>query len=319
MTEKAFRIEHDSMGELKVPEDALWGAQTQRAVNNFPISGMPMPRRFIEALGLVKWAAAGANAELALLTSDKAMAIQKAALAVAEGCHDEHFPIDVFQTGSGTSSNMNANEVIARLASEALGADVHPNDDVNMSQSSNDVIPTCIHVSAAIGVRDYLKPALDHLSDTLEKKAVETRDIVKTGRTHLMDAMPVTLGQELDGWRSQIDQGRDRIFDSLARVRQLAQGGTAVGTGINAHPKFGSKVAVLLEERTSIEFRPADSPFAALSSQDTAVELSGQLRVIAVSIMKIANDLRWMNSGPLAGIGEIALPALQPGSSIMPG
>ncbi len=319
MTEKAFRIEHDSMGELKVPEDALWGAQTQRAVNNFPISGMPMPRRLIEALGLVKWAAAGANAELALLTSDKAMAIQKAALAVAEGCHDEHFPIDVFQTGSGTSSNMNANEVIARLASEALGAAVHPNDDVNMSQSSNDVIPTCIHVSAAIGVRDYLKPALDHLSDTLEKKAVETRDIVKTGRTHLMDAMPVTLGQELDGWRSQIDQGRDRILDSLARVRQLAQGGTAVGTGINAHPKFGSKVAVLLEERTSIEFRPADSPFAALSSQDTAVELSGQLRVIAVSIMKIANDLRWMNSGPLAGIGEIALPALQPGSSIMPG
>ncbi len=319
MTEKAFRIEHDSMGELKVPEDALWGAQTQRAVNNFPISGMPMPRRFIEALGLVKWAAAGANAELALLTSDKAMAIQKAALAVAEGCHDEHFPIDVFQTGSGTSSNMNANEVIARLASEALGAAVHPNDDVNMSQSSNDVIPTCIHVSAAIGIRDYLKPALDHLSDTLERKAVETRDIVKTGRTHLMDAMPVTLGQELDGWRSQIDQGRDRILDSLARVRQLAQGGTAVGTGINAHPKFGSKVAVLLEERTSIEFRPADSPFAALSSQDTAVELSGQLRVIAVSIMKIANDLRWMNSGPLAGIGEIALPALQPGSSIMPG
>ena len=319
MANKAFRTEQDSMGELQVPEDALWGAQTQRAVNNFPISGQPMPRRFIKALGLVKWAAAGANAELALLKSDKAVAIQQAALAVAEGRHDAHFPIDVFQTGSGTSSNMNANEVIARLASDALGAEVHPNDDVNMSQSSNDVIPTCVHVSAALGVNDELIPSLRHLSATLETKAGAVQAVVKTGRTHLMDAMPVTLGQELDGWRWQIEHGIDRLNDSLKRLTGLAQGGTAVGTGINAHPKFGGKVAVLLSEQTGVQFRQNESLFESLSSQDAAVEISGQLRVVAVSIMKIANDLRWMNSGPLAGIGEIELPALQPGSSIMPG
>ena len=319
MADKAYRIEHDSMGELEVPEDALWGAQTQRAVNNFPISGMRMPRRFIQALGLVKWAAAGANAELGLLTTDRAMAIQQAALAVADGHHDEHFPIDVFQTGSGTSSNMNANEVIARLATEALGAEVHPNDHVNMSQSSNDVIPTCVHVSAAVAIHDQLLPALRHLAATLDEKAAETRDVVKTGRTHLMDAMPVTIGQELDGWRWQIEHGIERLTDSQKRLSGLAQGGTAVGTGINAHPRFGDKVAVLLGEHTGIEFRQNESLFESLSSQDAAVEASGQLRVVAVSIMKIANDLRWMNSGPLAGIGEIALPALQPGSSIMPG
>jgi fumarate hydratase class II len=319
MTDKAFRIEKDSMGELKVPEDALWGAQTQRAVENFPISGLPMPRQFIAALGLVKWAAAGANAELGLLTSDIAIAIQKAALAVAEGAHDAHFPIDVFQTGSGTSSNMNANEVIAHLATAQHGKAVHPNDHVNMSQSSNDVIPTCVHVSAALAVQEQLLPALRHLSATLEAKADENRDVVKTGRTHLMDAMPVTLGQEIDAWRAQIELGIERIEDTLKRLTALAQGGTAVGTGINAHPKFGAKVAVLLEERTGLPFRPADNRFASLSSQDTAVEASGQLRALAVSLTKIANDLRWMNSGPLAGIGEIALPALQPGSSIMPG
>ncbi len=319
MSERKYRIEHDSMGELKVPEDALWGAQTQRAIENFPISGLTMPRGFIAALGLVKWAAAGANAELALLPTKLAIAIQKSALEVAAGDHDAQFPIDVFQTGSGTSSNMNANEVIAHLATGHLGSEVHPNDHVNMSQSSNDVIPTCVHVSAAVAITDSLIPALQHLSTVLDKKARETDNIVKTGRTHLMDAMPVTIGQELDGWRSQIEHAIERLGDTMKRLTAIAQGGTAVGTGINAHPKFGSKVAVLLSEQTNIEFTSAASKFEALSSQDAAVETSGQLRVLAVSLTKIANDLRWMNSGPLAGIGEIELPALQPGSSIMPG
>ncbi|NIL93199.1 MAG: aspartate ammonia-lyase [Woeseiaceae bacterium] len=319
MTSKQFRIEHDSMGELQVPADALWGASTQRAVENFPISGLPMPRQFISALGLVKWACAGANSELGLLKSDVAIAIQKAALEVAAGGHDEHFPIDVFQTGSGTSSNMNANEVIGHIASEDLGAEVHPNDHVNMSQSSNDAIPTCVHVSAALAIHNQLMPALRHLSATLEKKSDEVGDIVKTGRTHLMDAMPVTLGQELDGWRSQIDHAAERLGDSMKRLTALAMGGTAVGTGINAHPRFGEKVAVLLSEQSGVAFTSAESKFEGLSSQDAAVEVSGQLRVLAVSLTKIANDLRWMNSGPLAGLGEIALPALQPGSSIMPG
>lgn len=319
MSKKTSRTVQDSMGELEVPNDALWGAQTQRAVDNFPISGLTMPRRFIAALGLVKWAAAGANSELGLLTTKKAMAIQEGALEVAAGDHDEQFPIDVFQTGSGTSSNMNANEVIATLASEKLGKGVHPNDHVNMGQSSNDVIPTCVHVSAAIAIQEELLPALHHLSSVLEKKARESDDIVKTGRTHLMDAMPVTFGQELDGWRTQIEHARDRLNDTMGRLTGVAQGGTAVGTGINAHPKFGPKVATLLAEQTGVAFKPADSLFEGLSSQDAAVETSGQLRVLAISLTKIANDLRWMNSGPLAGIGEIALPALQPGSSIMPG
>ena len=319
MGKKGYRTEHDSMGALEVPADALWGPQTQRAVENFPISGLTMPRQFVAALGLVKWAAAGANAELGLISSKLAVAIQKAALDVAEGQHDAQFPVDVFQTGSGTSSNMNANEVIAHLASTELGTSVHPNDHVNMSQSSNDVIPTCVHVGAAIAVHEQLLPALRHLSETLEVKADEVRGVVKTGRTHLMDAMPVTLGQELDGWRSQVEHAIQRLGDTSLRLKAIAQGGTAVGTGINAHPRFGDKVAVLLGERTGIEFRVADSHFEALSSQDTAVETSGQLRTLAVSLTKIANDLRWMNSGPLAGIGEITLPALQPGSSIMPG
>ncbi len=319
MSSSKFRTETDSMGELKVPQDALWGAQTQRAVDNFPISGLTMPRQFIAALGLVKWAAAGANAELGLLSNDIAMAIRSAALEVADGAHDSQFPIDVFQTGSGTSSNMNANEVIAHVATADLGADVHPNDHVNMCQSSNDVIPSCVHVSAAIAITENLLPALQHLSRTLKKKAQETGAVVKTGRTHLMDAMPVTLGQELDGWRAQIDHASERLRDTMKRLAALAQGGTAVGTGINAHPNFGEKVAVLLSEHTGVAFTSAGSKFEALSSQDAAVETSGQLRVLAVSLGKIANDLRWMNSGPLAGIGEIALPALQPGSSIMPG
>ncbi len=257
MKDKTIRIEKDSMGELEVPADALWGAQTQRAVNNFPISGLTMPRQFIAALGLVKWAAAGANAELGLIQSDVAVAIQKAALAVSDGDYDAHFPIDIFQTGSGTSSNMNANEVISHLASADLGKEVHPNDHVNMSQSSNDVIPTCVHVSAALAIQGQLLPALEHLSKALESKADETRGIVKTGRTHLMDAMPVTMGQELDGWRSQIDHASERLADTMKRLTGLAQGGTAVGTGINAHPKFGPKVAILLSERTGVPFKPA--------------------------------------------------------------
>ncbi|MGB5163990.1 MAG: class II fumarate hydratase [Woeseiaceae bacterium] len=319
MSNAKFRIEKDSMGELKVPEDALWGAQTQRAVDNFPISGLTMPRQFIAALGLVKWACAGANAELGLLKSELAIAVQAASLKVANGEYDAHFPIDVFQTGSGTSSNMNANEVISHIATAQLGKDVHPNDHVNMSQSSNDVIPTCVHVSAALAIHNQLLPALRHLSAALEKKAEEVGHIVKTGRTHLMDAMPVTVGQELDTWRSQIDHAEERLLDTMARLCALAQGGTAVGTGINAHPRFGEKVAVLLSEQAGVAFTSADSKFEGLSSQDAAVETSGQLRVLAVSLTKIANDLRWMNSGPLAGFGEIALPALQPGSSIMPG
>jgi fumarate hydratase class II len=319
MSDGKYRIEKDSMGELKVPDDALWGAQTQRAVENFPISGLRMPRQFIAALGLVKWASAGANAELGLLPNSIAIAIQKAALAVAAGEHDAQFPIDVFQTGSGTSSNMNANEVIARLASQSLGANVHPNDHVNMSQSSNDVIPTCVHVSAAIAIHRQLMPALVHLAQVLERKAEECADVVKTGRTHLMDAMPVTLGQELDGWRWQVLHAVDRLRDTQKRLVAIAQGGTAVGTGVNAHRKFGEKVAVLLQEQVGVPFTTAASKFEAMSSQDAGVEASGQLRVLAVSLTKIANDLRLMNSGPLAGIAEIELPALQPGSSIMPG
>jgi fumarate hydratase class II len=319
VTDAKYRIERDSMGELQVPEHALWGAQTQRAVDNFPISGIPMPRGFIRSLGLIKWAAAGANAELGLLKSRRAMAIQAAALEVAGGRHDEHFPIDVFQTGSGTSSNMNANEVIAQLATKRLGAEVHPNDDVNMGQSSNDVIPTAIHVSAALGVAEDLLPALAHLRKVIVRKARETGRVVKTGRTHLMDAMPPPPGQELGGWAQQIANAEARIRDCLPRLTRIAQGGTAVGTGINAHPKFGKKVAVLLSEQTGVRFDVSKNTFESLSCQDTAVELSGHLRTLAVALLKIANDLRWMNSGPLAGLGEITLPGLQPGSSIMPG
>ena len=314
-----FRVERDSMGELQVPKSALWGAQTQRAVENFPISGQPMPKAFVAALGLIKWAAAGVNRDLGLLSDEIAEAIQTVALEVAAGEHYEQFPVDVFQTGSGTSSNMNSNEVIARLASERSGLDVHPNDHVNMGQSSNDVVPTAIHVSAAIGLTEDLLPSLKYLAELIENKAEKWADTVKTGRTHLMDAMPVRLDQELTGWATQIRADYQRVAGVLMRLSGLAQGGTAVGTGINAHPEFGVRIAAALASRTGIAFRPADSYFEALSSQDTAVELSGQLKTTAVSLMKIANDLRWMNSGPLAGLGEIALPALQPGSSIMPG
>ena len=315
----SFRIERDSMGELQVPADALWGAQTQRAVQNFPISGIPLPRAFITALALVKQAAARANTHLELLDAQIAKAIDAAAADVAAGRHYEHFPIDIFQTGSGTSTNMNANEVIASLATRHLGKPVHPNDHVNMGQSSNDSIPTAIHVSAALSVKRDLVPALEHLRDVLRAKEREVGTIVKTGRTHLMDAMPVTLGQELSGWRTQIEHGLERLAAVEPRLHALAQGGTAVGTGINAHPEFGLRFSQELSDLTGLAFIPGRNFFEGLSSQDTAVELSGQLKVIAVSLMKIANDLRWMNSGPLAGLGEIALPALQPGSSIMPG
>lgn len=314
-----YRVEHDSMGELKVPATALWGAQTQRAVQNFPVSGLPMPRAFIRALGLIKGAAAAVNHDLALLDGKLAAAIQAAAEEVAQGKHDAQFPIDVFQTGSGTSSNMNANEVIAHLASTQAGSAVHPNDHVNMGQSSNDVIPTAIHVSAALQVHEHLLPALAHLAETLERKAKETDTVIKTGRTHLMDAMPVRLGQELSGWAQQIRNGMARVEAVLPRLHRLAQGGTAVGTGINAHPEFGTRIAAKLAERSKVPFVTSPNYFESLSSQDAAVELSGQLKTVAVSLMKIANDLRWMNSGPLAGLGEVALPALQPGSSIMPG
>ncbi|HYW93577.1 MAG TPA: class II fumarate hydratase [Gammaproteobacteria bacterium] len=319
MSKQEFRVEHDSMGELRVPADALWGAQTQRAVENFPVSGLRMPRQFIRALGLIKASAAETNRKLGLLDEDVAAAVIEAAEQVAAGRYDAHFPIDVFQTGSGTSSNMNANEVIAHVASERLGSPVHPNDHVNMGQSSNDVVPTAVHVSASLSVMEDLLPALDKLRQGIERKAQSLDGVTKTGRTHLMDAMPVRFSQEMGGWASQIHHAHQRIDATLPRLHQLAQGGTAVGTGINAHPDFADGVAQVLERRTGIAFRRCDDQFEALSSQDTALELSGQLKVLAASLMKIANDLRWMNSGPLAGLGEIALPALQPGSSIMPG
>jgi fumarate hydratase class II len=314
-----YRTEHDSMGELQVPADALWGAQTQRAIQNFPISGQTMPREFIRALGLIKQAAAMANLELGLLNEKKAAAIINAARIVASGEVDRHFPIDVFQTGSGTSSNMNANEVISNLANQGNEIGVHPNDDVNMGQSSNDVIPTAIQVSAALVASGKLIPSLLHLAETLDIKAEELDVVVKTGRTHLMDAMPVTFGQELGCWSQQIRSNIKRIKSALKRVRRLPQGGTAVGTGINAHPEFGPRVASALEKLTGVKFRSSENYFEGISSQDASVELSGQLKTLACSLMKISNDLRLMNSGPLAGIGEINLPALQPGSSIMPG
>jgi fumarate hydratase class II len=319
MAKQGLRIEKDSMGELEVPANALWGAQTQRAYNNFPISGLRMPRGFIRALGLIKATAAEVNEGLGLLEGQVAVAVRDAAIAVSDGHHDEQFPIDVFQTGSGTSTNMNANEVIAHVASKAAGAKVHPNDHVNLGQSSNDVIPAAIHLSAALLIHEKLVPMLENLADIIAKKGNSLRYQTKTGRTHLMDAMPVRFDQELSGWAQQVHNGAARLKACQPRLHALAIGGTAVGTGINAHPEFGKKVAAALAQRTGIAFTASPNYFESLSSQDAAVEVSGALRTIAVSIMKIANDLRWMNSGPLAGIGEIALPALQPGSSIMPG
>ena len=320
----AYRVEKDSMGPVQVPADALYAAQTQRAVDNFPVSGIRFSRSFIRALGLIKLAAAQVNQQLGHLDKGLTDAIVQASQEVADGRWDHDFPIDIFQTGSGTSTNMNANEVIANRALQILGEDfgsktVHPNDHVNMGQSSNDVIPTAIHVAAYLEVYDALLPALRHLHAALAAKAVEFDDVLKTGRTHLMDAMPVRLGQEFGGYAAQIQAGIERIESSLPRLAELALGGTAVGTGINALPGFAAAVAERLHDLTGIPFREASNHFAAQAAMDGAVELSGQLKAVAVSLMKISNDLRWMNSGPIAGLGEIALPALQPGSSIMPG
>ena len=315
----AYRIEKDSMGKLQVPKKAAYGAQTQRAVDNFPISGITMPRTFIQALGLVKQACANANHDLGGLDENRRRAISSICDDVINGKLMDQFPLDVFQTGSATSTNMNANEVIAHLASQEAGDTVHPNDHVNMSQSSNDVIPTTIHVSAALSCHQQLIPAINYLIYVIDQKAESLEDIVTTGRTHLMDAMPVSLGQVLSGWSAQLQSALSHIEDTLPEIHQLAIGGTAVGTGINADVSFGALVATQLSNSTGLSFKVANNRFASLSSQDAAVALSGQLKTLATALMKIANDLRWMNSGPLAGIGEIALPALQPGSSIMPG
>ncbi|HET8524574.1 MAG TPA: class II fumarate hydratase [Thermomicrobiales bacterium] len=318
---EAFRTERDSMGEMQVPADALYGASTARAVENFPISGIHFSRSFLRALGLIKLAAAEVNQQLGLLDASKAELIINAAREVAEGRWDDEFPIDIFQTGSGTSTNMNANEVIATRAAQLAGGGhpVHPNDDVNMSQSSNDVIPSAIHVAAYLEVSERLLPALEHLQQVMEQRAADTDEVIKTGRTHLMDATPVRLGQEISGWAAQVALARQRIESTLPRLAHLALGGTAVGTGINAPAEFGTMVASALAAQTGVPFAEAPNHFAAQASQDTDAELSGQLKAYAVGLMKIANDLRWMNSGPQAGLAEIVLPALQPGSSIMPG
>ena len=313
------RKEHDSLGEIEVAADAMWGAQTERARRNFQLSGQPLPADFIAALALIKAAAARANAALGLLPADVAAAIATAALAVARGEHAAQFPLDVYQTGSGTSSNMNANEVIATLASRALGQPVHANDHVNMCQSSNDSIPSAIHVSAVLASRQALLPALEELRAALAAKESAWAKVLKTGRTHLMDATPLTLGQEASGWRAQIERCIERLRDSEVRLLALAQGGTAIGTGINAHEEFAARFIKELRALTAVPFTTAENFFAAMATQDAAVEYSGQLRTLAVSLMKIVNDLRWMGSGPLAGLGELKLPALQPGSSIMPG
>lgn len=307
------------MGELQVPRDAAYGAQTQRAVDNFPISGITMPESFIQALGLVKQACANANHDLGGLDEARRRAISSICDDISDGKLMAQFPLDVFQTGSATSTNMNANEVIANLASKEAGIAVHANDHVNMSQSSNDVIPTTIHVSAAIACQQQLLPAIKYLISVIDDKAESVDSIITTGRTHLMDAMPISLGQELSGWSAQLGSALLQIESCLPAIHQLAIGGTAVGTGINADRAFGDLVAEQLSNTTALNFKVANNRFAALASQDAAVSLSGQLKTLATALMKISNDLRWMNSGPLAGIGEIALPALQPGSSIMPG
>ena len=314
-----FRVEHDSMGEVLVPADALWGAQTQRAVENFPVSGERLPRELIGALGSIKGAAAAVNGELGVLQPDMARAIHDAAALVARGRYDDQFPIDVFQTGSGTSSNMNANEVIAALASRTLGRQVHPNDHVNASQSSNDVFPSAIHLAATRMIKRSLLPALDHLAAALEAKAAEFASVVKSGRTHLMDATPVTLGQEFGGYAAAVRHGAERSAAVLADVGELPLGGTAVGTGLNAPPGFAATVIARLAGDMDLPLTEARDHFEAAGARDALVAASGVLRVIAVSLFKICNDLRLMNSGPRTGLEEIQVPDLQPGSSIMPG
>ncbi|HEV8423053.1 MAG TPA: class II fumarate hydratase, partial [Chthoniobacterales bacterium] len=325
MSARKSRIEKDSMGEMSVPESALYGASTQRAVLNFPVSGWRFSRPFIRALGLLKWAAAQANHDLGLLDAERSALIVQAAEEVVEGKLDEHFPLDIFQTGSGTSTNTNANEVIAnrccQLAGKPIGArePVHPNDHVNMGQSSNDVIPSAIHISAAEQLKTCLIPALETLEAALVAKAQEFHDIIKIGRTHLMDATPVRLGQEFAGYAQQVRLGKQRSEAAIKALQELALGGTAVGTGLNRHTGFPGKVMRHLEQRTGIAFREAGDHFEAQGGKDAVVEASGHLKTIAVSLFKIANDLRWLGSGPRCGIGEIQLPATQPGSSIMPG
>jgi fumarate hydratase, class II len=314
-----FRVEKDTMGEMKVPASALYGPQTQRAVENFPVSGEPIPKPLIRALGLIKAAAARVNVELKQIEPAMAQAIEKAAQEVAAGQWDSQFPIDVFQTGSGTSSNMNANEVIARLASQQSGIKIHPNDHVNFGQSSNDVIPTAIHVAAVIEIERDLIPALEHLKAALETKAREFDGIIKTGRTHLMDATPIRLGQEFGGYASQVEHGVARVKATLPDLRELAIGGTAVGTGLNTHREFGRRMATEIGRLAGTTFTEAKNHFEAQGAQDGPVWASGALNTVAASLMKIANDIRLMNSGPRCGLGEIALPAIQPGSSIMPG
>ncbi len=314
-----LRVEHDTMGEVKVPASALWRAQTQRAVENFPISGSRLEPEHIHALAQIKAAAARVNAELGVLDADIAAAVEAAATEVADGQHDEHFPIDVFQTGSGTSSNMNVNEVIASLASQRLGRSVHPNDHVNASQSSNDTFPTSVHVAATSAITRDLIPALDQLASAFETKSTAFDQVVKAGRTHLMDATPVTLGQELGGYAAMLRIGIERLTDTLPRVAELPLGGTAVGTGINTPPGFPGRVIDVLSELTGLELTEARNHFEAQGSRDALVEASGQLRTVAVGLHKICTDLRWMGSGPRAGLGELRLPDLQPGSSIMPG
>jgi fumarate hydratase, class II len=318
-SDSEFRIEHDTMGEVRVPAAAKWRAQTQRAIENFPVSGTRIESALIHALASIKGIAAGVNAELGVLDPDIAEAIHNAAADVARGEYDDHFPIDVFQTGSGTSSNMNANEVIATLASERLGSPVHPNDHVNASQSSNDVFPSAMHVAATRAVVRDLIPALRHLDEALTAKADEFASVVKSGRTHLMDATPVTLGQEFSGYAAQVSYAVERLEATLPRVAELPLGGTAVGTGINTPPGFAEKVISRLTADSGLPFTEARNHFEAQGARDGLVELSGQLRTIAVSLTKISNDVRWMGSGPRAGLAEIALPDLQPGSSIMPG
>jgi fumarate hydratase class II len=317
MTE--FRIEKDSLGEMKVPATALYGPQTQRAVDNFPISGEPMPPAFVHALGRLKRVAAEVNASLGLLDAKVADAIRAAAAEVEAGRWDAEFPIDVYQTGSGTSTNMNANEVIARRASQASSLAVHPNDHVNFGQSSNDVIPTVLHLSAALAIHGDLLPALRHLERALDAKATAFHDVIKSGRTHLMDATPIRLGQEFSGYASQVAHGIRRVEATLPDLCELALGGTAVGTGLNTHPEFAARVAAALARETGLPFVEAPNHFEAQGAQDGAVWASGALNSVAASLMKIANDVRLMNSGPRCGLGEIALPAIQPGSSIMPG
>ena len=313
------RTEHDSMGDVEVPADALWGAQTARAVENFPISGERVPSGVIHALALLKGAAAEVNAELGVVDAARAHAIGAAARAVADGEHDDQFPVDVFQTGSGTSTNMNVNEVLARLAHLATGEAVHPNDHVNAGQSSNDTFPSALRIAATLAVHRDLAPSLVHLAQALRAKESEFATVVKAGRTHLMDAVPVTLGQEFGGYARQVELGAERVLVAAQATAELPLGGTAAGTGLNAAPGFAAAVIDLVSERTGVAFREAQDHFEAQSAQDAVVELSGALRVVAVSLTKICNDLRWMSSGPRSGLGEIHLPDLQPGSSIMPG